>query len=271
MGPSTPWTRARPSPPVFRVRQRGTTLALSLGVNTRSSVRRRELALHAARLAASVAILGAAIHDGSVWLAAVASGALFLAAFSFMHDLAHGSLGLPRRANELALSFAGLVMLMSGHALRTTHLRHHARPLAADDVEGAPARMPLWRALLVGPAAALALRVSAFRHARSHGRRWQIVETSVGLVIAAALLGSASWPYVVVAAVAQMTMGVWAAHVPHNAPPWVVRCARSFACTGSVTALRLAYHELHHERPGVPCQVLGLELATARSSARPST
>jgi len=218
-----------------------------------------DLAVHLARLAGSMLGLALAARVGSDLGMLVASALLFLEAFAFMHDLAHGALRLPRLINEIALALSGAILLMSGHALRRTHLIHHARALADDDVEGLPARDSFLRALAGGPAAAVALRLHAFRGAGRRGRRWQAAETAVGLLLGAALLGSRCAPlvvYALVAMAAQATMSVWAAHVPHNAPAWLTGLAKRFTWTGSPTMLSLAYHAQHHAHPEVPCRHL---------------
>lgn len=218
-----------------------------------------DLALHLLRVGGSAASLALAPALGPAPVAAAAI-AVFFASFALMHDLAHGALRLPRRANEIALSAAGALLLMSGHALRVSHLRHHARCLAEDDPEGAPARWSLLRAALLGPAHSLALRAHAFRLAGPAGRRWQLAESALNTASLALLLASDSpalIAYALAALAAQLTMAVWAAHVPHNAPPWLLRAAALVARCGSIVALSLAYHERHHARPCLPCGRLG--------------
>lgn len=233
----------------------GTRVAIGAGM-----VRHLDIALHLGRLALSGLGLAAGARFGCMPLVVVASGALFLGSFAFMHDVAHGALKLPRRWNEAALAFAGGLMLMSGHALRRMHLRHHARTMADDDLEGRPARGGLLGAIASGPCDALALRREAFRSAGASGKRWQAIETSVNVAALAALIASgigALRVYALVAILAQLTMSAWASQVPHNAPPWLVRLAERLAIFGSPTMLSLAYHELHHEHPEVPCSRLG--------------
>jgi beta-carotene hydroxylase len=58
---------------------------------------------------------------------------------SISHDLVHGSLRLPRTLNDVLLCGVELITLRSGHAYRVTHLHHHARFPAGDDLEGAAA------------------------------------------------------------------------------------------------------------------------------------
>lgn len=218
--------------------------------------RASDLSLHLARIALAAIGLGLAAHQASARLGAAAAMALFFAAFALMHDVAHGALRLPRRANEIALAAAGSLMLMSGHALRLMHLRHHARPLADDDLEGHPARLSLPRALASAPLAAIALRIEAFRAAGPLGRRAQLAESFINASSLALLIASGNPALLAWAATAlalQLSMGVWAAHIPHNAPAWLLAAARRAAVTRSPIALSLAFHELHHRRPSLPC------------------
>jgi fatty acid desaturase len=220
-----------------------------------------DLAIHLTRLAGSILALALAACLRSDVAMIGASALLFLEAFAFMHDLAHGALLLPRWTNEVALSLAGALLLMSGHALRHTHLVHHACALADDDVEGRPARGSFAHALAGGPRATLALRLHAFRSAGPRGRRWQAAETALYVVILAVLVGSGRAPVFIYAGVAllgQVTMSVWAAHIPHNAPAWLTRLAARTAWIGSPTLQALAFHDLHHARPGVPCRRLAV-------------
>jgi fatty acid desaturase len=218
-----------------------------------------DLAVHLCRLAASAGAIAVASSATSRVGMVVAAALVFLESFALMHDLAHGALLLPRRVNEIALALAGVMLLMSGHALRRMHLVHHARPLAHDDLEGRPARGGFWRALAGGPGAALSLRREAFRGAGRRGRRIQAIETLAGAALAAALLASGRAPlvvYVIVAVLGQATMSVWASHVPHNAPAWLSRIAARLAATGSPTLSALVYHDLHHACPQIPCRRL---------------
>ncbi len=70
---------------------------------------------------------------------------------STSHDLVHRSLRLPHRLNDFLLSLIELLSLRSGTAYRLSHLRHHRRLLASDDLEGAVAYGSLWAAIASGP------------------------------------------------------------------------------------------------------------------------
>ncbi|MDB4944436.1 MAG: hypothetical protein JWP97_3970 [Labilithrix sp.] len=218
--------------------------------------RTSHLALHAVRFAAPAAVLAV---TSSLPVAALASVAVFMSAFTVAHDAAHGSLGLSRRAHAALLTWSALPMLISGHAMRRMHAIHHARPLAAEDLEGAGATRSALGALLAGPANAVALRRAAYRRAPRAERLVQGLESVAGAVLTAALVVSgrpALVTYAVTAAVMQLTMAFWASHVPHHAPAWAIAVSRRLAFLGSPVLLSLAYHELHHQNPRIPCQAL---------------
>ncbi|HTJ80222.1 MAG TPA: fatty acid desaturase [Polyangiaceae bacterium] len=225
--------------------------------------RRSDLFLHLVRGAvAAVALAVSTRLDGAASLLVATAGAagIFMAAFSLAHDATHGALGLGRLTNRIVLGFAGLLMVSSGHAMRVGHAMHHADPLGPRDVEGAPARGSLARAIVFGPVDAWRLRLATFRAARRAERPVILVESLVGLALAACALTSGirvCTVYALVAIVLQLSIGAWAAWVPHNAPAWLVRAARFVAKGRSVVLLSLAYHDLHHRRPSVPCARLG--------------
>jgi len=218
----------------------------------------RDLALHLLHIA-SCALALVVLAPRTMLGGVVASVGLFLAAFAMAHDLAHGALRLPRRANEAALAATALLMLVSGHAMRVMHLRHHVHTLAEDDVEGLGARLPLLDAIAAGPRNQIDLRIAAWRAANRTARAWQLAETlgSVALVaMAMALPSRALAIHVAVSMAMQMTTSVWASHIPHNAPAWMTSFAQRFAFTRSPVLLSLAYHDLHHRRPAIPCHQL---------------
>jgi fatty acid desaturase len=185
--------------------------------------------------------------------------------FMLTHELAHGSLGLPRWANELALAVTGLAMATSGHALRTMHLHHHAHPFADDDLEGFPARLPAHRALITAPPRAVILVRTAWRTAIPRDRRWQAAEHAGVALFAAAMLTagpSGLQLYVAIAITAQLLAPFWAGHLIHHPPPRLVAIARPLARAGSLTARSLLVHDAHHANPTQPTVTLALPAAS---------
>jgi fatty acid desaturase len=192
-------------------------------------------------------------------LAFAAAMALYLGTFSFTHDTMHGALRLSRRATDFWLFVGGALMGLSGHGMRLLHLRHHARPLADDDVEGAGARLSLLGALREGPFNIARYRMEALRAANARERRFQIAETvvTVALTVAALLsrsVAGAAWASV--NALMQLTLAAWASNLPHNPPRWLRAVALKFAWTKSPVVLSFAFHHAHHARPKVPCAEL---------------
>ncbi len=204
--------------------------------------------VYSCRLIASIAVLVLAPS-----LAPVAALAVFMLAFAVTHDAAHGALGLSRRTNTLALALGGLAIATSGHALRLMHLRHHARELAPDDLEGAAARLSFGRALLAAPRLALELHAAAWRAATTRDRRWQLVEyAALGALACGAIFGPyAVAVYAVTALAMQLLAPWWAGHIPHRAT-WLISVAHRLAILRSPTVASLAYHDLHHRRPKLP-------------------
>jgi beta-carotene hydroxylase len=199
---------------------------------------------------------------GGWWVPAT----LALVAFSFLtygwtsHDLVHGNLGLPRRANCLLLSILEAAALRSGHAYQAAHLHHHARFPHDDDIEGRAAHLPLVAALFEGLVFNARIYFWALAHAPAR-RGWIVAE---GVAIAALIAGAiVVLPFTVAPAayVALMIAGSWTiplvtSYIPHDASAtdrlhqtrlfrgWFVR----------VIALDHLYHLEHHLYPQVPHQ-----------------
>lgn len=191
---------------------------------------------------------------------ACAAAGLFFAAFSLFHDAAHGALRLSRDAANAVLAGASTVLMMSAHAQRHLHLRHHARPLADDDLEGEGARLSLSRALLLGPVLAARMRVAQMPRSLW---RWVAVENVINVAVVVAVLRSDDAGLHAALAVALLlhaTMSAWASHVPHTLDrrPWLERFARRFTWTRSPVVGSLLHHAEHHRTPKVPCADLGV-------------
>lgn len=63
--------------------------------------------------------------------------------------------------------------------------------------------------------------------------------------------------YLCSAILMQISMGVWAAWLPHRAPAWLLWIARHLTVLPSLAVKSLVHHDLHHERPDVPSAWLG--------------
>jgi len=194
------------------------------------------------------------------WILALACPVLlsFLTYGSTSHDLVHRTLRLPSWLNEPLLCAMELIALRSGHAYRVTHLHHHTRFPAEDDIEAAAARMPIVRAIADGMTLQYRLYFAALKKQGSH-RSWVVGE---GAVITLLLAGSiASLPWTILPAIYSglMIAGSWVfpiatVLIPHDAGgehEWTqTRLFRGRVL--SVLALEHLYHLEHHLYPQIP-------------------
>ena len=194
------------------------------------------------------------------WLPALACPVLlsFLTYASTSHDLVHRNLRLPAFLNEMLLAAIELLAFRSGHAYRTVHLHHHASFPDEDDLEGAAAGMPWWRALLDGFTLQYRLWFFALRHP-GRNRRWVVAEGSLVIGLFAgcvALWPVTPWPAVYAAL---MVAGSWiypfvTAYVVHDAGGHddLTRTRLFRGRLLSLLALEHLYHLEHHLYPQVP-------------------
>lgn len=184
---------------------------------------------------------------------------VFLSFFAMFHDAAHGAYRLPNRLNDLLLVVAGTPLLFSAHAQRHLHLRHHARPLADDDVEGMGARASLLGSLLCGPVVAPRMHVEGARGVPPR-LRWQVAaEHARSAVIVALACREPGGPWgavVLVALLLQLSIGAWASHIPHHPPAWFLDVAARSVWLKTPVLLSALHHREHHARPKIPAREL---------------
>jgi beta-carotene hydroxylase len=194
------------------------------------------------------------------WIPALACPVLlsFFTYGSISHDLVHRNLGLPRRLNDLLLCLIELLTLRSGHAYRNSHLNHHARFPAKDDLEGAAAGMSLGQALLDGITLQGRIWIRALRHNRTD-RHWILGE---GLAVAGILgssLAAIPWTFWPAVYCGLVIGGSWmfpfvTSWIPHDASgDHDLSQTRLFrGRLISLLALEHLYHLEHHLFPQVP-------------------
>jgi beta-carotene hydroxylase len=194
------------------------------------------------------------------WIAALLCPVLlsFLTYGSISHDLVHRTLGLPRWLNEILLSLIELLAFRSGHAYRAVHLHHHAAFPADDDIEGAAARMPLWRALIEGVSLQARLWLFAMRRPGAH-RPWAAAECAAATLMFAACIVAAPITIAPLAYALLMIGGSWifpliTAYIPHDAAGAsdLVQTRLFRGKVLSWLAMEHLYHLEHHLYPAVP-------------------
>lgn len=203
-----------------------------------------------------------AARQGWYGAALGASFVFFLTGLRQAHNAQHYAVGVSRRATEWVLFALSLLMLSSMHAVQFNHLRHHRHCLGDEDLEAMSARMPGWRAVLLGPIFPIRLHVAALRRAAPRQRRWvriELLAITAWVAVAAAL--APGWlRYHLLAMLAGQCLtaffAVWTVH--HDCPrdgvfartirrPLIARL-----CYG------MFFHVEHHLFPAVPTRRLAV-------------
>jgi beta-carotene hydroxylase len=197
---------------------------------------------------------------GKGWWFAAALLAVIQSFFTYAsvsHDLVHRTLRLPLWLNECLLSLIEGLNFRSGHAFRSTHLHHHQRFPAADDLEGLASTMSWWRALLDGITAQPRLWYWAVRRSHGTARAW-IVAEALGVIgwACACLFTEVGQAYLILIISGSWIFPLMTSFMPHDAtaddPLHQTRLFR-----GKLIAwlsIEHLFHLEHHLYPQVPHQ-----------------
>ena len=90
-------------------------------------------------------------HYHLYFFAGSCSVMFFLTALRQSHNGYHYSLGISKKMTRFVLYLNSILMLISSHAVKFNHLRHHKYYPGEQDHEGKCAGMKWWRAILHGP------------------------------------------------------------------------------------------------------------------------
>jgi fatty acid desaturase len=195
-------------------------------------------------------------HAGWYLLALPASFMFFLVGLRQVHNAYHYALGLSRRGSDWVMFALSALMLGSMHAVQINHLEHHQHCLTEGDVEGASARMPAWKAILVGPLFPMRLHVNAWKKARGANFRWIMAELAVtsGLLVAAGAFPVPWFRYHILAMVAGQCLtsffAVWSVHHDCDEPGPFARTLRGLL--KNAATYNMFFHVEHHLFPAVP-------------------
>jgi fatty acid desaturase len=212
----------------------------------------KELLLSLPWLAASLWAAQARLY----FLALPASFMFFLVGLRQVHNAYHYALGLSRRGSDWVMFALSALMLGSMHAVQLNHLEHHKHCLAEDDIEGASARLPAWKAVLVGPLFPVRLHLNAWKKLRGAGSRWMAVELGVtaGIIALAISVPITALRYHVLAMAAGQCLtsffAVWTVHHDCDQPGPFARTLRGLLKNGAT--YNMFFHVEHHLFPAVP-------------------
>jgi len=179
---------------------------------------------------------------------------------STSHDLVHENLRIDKTLNLILLTVVEAMCFRSGHAYKLSHLHHHKQYPNLDDVEGAAARMTLFRTLIEGVVFQVKLYKWAIFHVK--GEKYRMLIIAEGIVVLAWALYcvlSLQFTYVPFVYLCLMISGSWiiplitsyAVHTPDGADE--LHQTRLFRGRFySIIAFDHLYHLEHHMYPMVP-------------------
>lgn len=189
--------------------------------------------------------------------ALAASFMFFLTGLRQVHNAYHYALGLSRAATEAVMFILSILMLGSMHAVQINHLRHHRDCLGPDDVEAMSARLPAWRAVLIGPWFPLRLHATALAVATMRQRRWILAElgaNAIWIALVFAVLKQPVLEYHVLAMAGGQCLtaffAVWTVHHDAAEAAFPARTIRD--PVKARISYAMFYHVEHHLFPAVP-------------------
>ncbi|MBX2859828.1 MAG: fatty acid desaturase [Vampirovibrio sp.] len=197
----------------------------------------------------------------------------FLTGLRQVHNAYHYAVGISKQATEWFICILSFMMLLSMHAVQFNHLRHHRHCMDEDDVEAMSARMPGWKAMLLGPYFPYMMHKTALKLGNSHYRFWIFLELAVTVAWVSAVffvLDIDILKYHVIAmAIGQCFtafFAVWTVHHGCDRSHFIARTVRN--PLKNILTYNMFYHVEHHLYPMVPTCKLP-ELANRLDQAAP--
>ena len=180
----------------------------------------------------------------------------FLCGLRQVHNAFHYAVGISPRAHEWLLFTLSVLMLSAMHAVKWNHLRHHRYSMGDEDIEAMSARMPGWKAMLIGPYFVFMLHKAALQLGKPVVRRWMLFELAAiaGFVSLAAFWGTPLLVYHVIAMAIGQSLSaffaVWTVHHDCDPDHDIARTIRN--PYKAFVTYNMFYHLEHHLFPSVP-------------------
>lgn len=184
------------------------------------------------------------------------SGFFFLTGLRQVHNGFHNSLGTNRFLTWLSLYINSILMIVSIHAVKFNHLRHHKYCLSEEDYEGKSAGMTWYGAILYGPIHVFKIHQVTWRIGNKKYRRNMVLELiSIFIFSFVVFYFEIHWLiyHIIVMIIGEFLMAffaVWTVHHDTHDNPNFARTQR----TGWKNKLTFSmfYHLEHHLFPAVP-------------------
>ena len=190
------------------------------------------------------------------WLATPFSIYYFLGGFRQAHNALHRTLGTNKFLTWLSLFLNSLSMMVSMHAIKFNHLRHHKNTIEENDFEGETAHLPWYKAIFFGPVHLFKVHKTALEEGNKTCKRNIKIELCcISVIFALAFLLDIKLLkyHVVVMLIGEFMMvffAVWIVHRGTSDNPRIARTQRSR--WKNLISLNMFYHMEHHLFPAVP-------------------
>ena len=184
------------------------------------------------------------------------SGFFFLTGLRQVHNGFHNSLGTNRFLTWLTLYTNSILMMVSIHAVKFNHLRHHKYCLSEEDYEGKSARMTWYGAILYGPLHTFKIHYITWKKGNRKYRNNLILElTSVFIFACIVFYFEIHWLiyHIIIMIIGEFLMSffaVWIVHHDTHDNPNFARTQRTV--WKNKLTFSMFYHLEHHLFPAVP-------------------
>ncbi|NJB37954.1 fatty acid desaturase family protein [Croceivirga sp. JEA036] len=193
---------------------------------------------------------------GYYWIALPFSGFFFLTALRQVHNGFHNSLGTNKFLTWLSLYLNSILMVVSIHAVKFNHLRHHKYCLTEKDQEGKSAHMTWYGAILYGPIHIFKIHQITWKIGNKKYRRNMLLElVSICIAVTLVFYLEIHWLmyHMIVMLIGEFLMSffaVWTVHHDTHDNPEFARTQRG-GWKNKLT-FSMFYHLEHHLFPAVP-------------------
>ena len=195
-------------------------------------------------------------HHNFVFIALFCSFMFFLTGLRQVHNAYHYALGINTIWTERVMFMLSILMLGSMHAVKYNHLIHHKHCLDEEDIEGSSAKMPGWKALLLGFIFPIKLHYNAWKKGNPYYRKWIIRELigigifySLAFIFDIAFLKYHFWVMAIGESLSAF-FAVWTVHHDCDGHDVIARTSRGK--WKSWLTYNMFYHVEHHLFPKVP-------------------
>lgn len=184
------------------------------------------------------------------------SAIFFLTGLRQVHNGFHNSLGTNKFLTWLSLYTNSIFMLVSIHAVKFNHIRHHKYCLGDDDYEGKSAGMTWYGAILYGPVHMFLIHKVTLQLGNKNYKRNVLLELiSIAIVFFLIFYFQVHFLiyHVIVMIIGEFLMAffaVWTVHHDTHENPELARTQRT-GWKNKIT-FSMFYHLEHHLFPAVP-------------------